>query len=142
MNYELTCEQKIWAASKKQGVAPSELKKLIRKQKGRCALSKVELRFNKQRDGTPGKGKGKGCHPLYAAVDHIFPKEKPCQLVCYDLNDLKGHLPYKIFKDLKRTKSWRELMKKWRRAARTDPENISAFKFLLKDPKRPLKGGY
>lgn len=133
MIYKLSDGQKTWAKRGKQGLTSSELMKLIEEQEGRCALSQVELFFDK-RYGTPGKGKGKGCHPLYAAIDHISPKKKPCQLVCYDLNDLKGHLPTKIFKALERTKEWRDLMEEWRRVAETDRENINAFKSLLKDP--------
>jgi len=76
-----------------------------------------------------------GCHPLCAAVDHISPgnKESGQQIICYDLNDLKGHLPHKIFKELKFTRSWNELMTQWRRQTETNNMDIIAFKNILKD---------
>jgi hypothetical protein len=39
--------------------------------RGLCALSGVPLRFDAA-SGTPVKG-GPGCHPLYAALDHVDP---------------------------------------------------------------------
>jgi hypothetical protein len=76
-----------------------------------------------------------GCHPLYAAIDHISPNNDiyGLQIVCYDLNDLKGHLPYKIFKELELTKAWQQLMKEWRLLAEKTPMNIGAFKEAVKD---------
>lgn len=77
----------------------------------------------------------RGCHPLYAAIDHISPSDDSYghQLVCYDLNDLKGYLPYKIFKELQLTGAWRELMDEWRSLAEKDRMDIEAFKKILRD---------
>ena len=84
--------------------------------------------------GTP-KINGQGCHPLYAAVDHVSPgnTEHGHQLVCYDLNDLKGHLPKKVFSELQKTSAWKNLMQLWRSQSEKDPMDIAAFKTLLKD---------
>ena len=77
----------------------------------------------------------RGCHPLYAAIDHISPNyvKYGHQLVCYDLNDLKGHLPYKIFKELQIMEAWRQLMNEWRSLAEKNPMDIEAFKKALGD---------
>lgn len=128
----LSDAQKIWAQKRKQGLNPSDLEKLIIKQRGRCALSGALMIFDKAL-GTP-KTNGQGCHPLYASVDHVFPgRENRHQLVCYDLNDLKGHLPYKVFLELKETTSWKTLMQQWKSQSEKDPTDISAFKDLLQD---------
>ena len=84
-------------------------------------------------EGTPVKG-GKGCHPLYPAVDHIDPKNPDGghQIVCYALNDLKGHLPLECFNALKATKAWKTLMKQWRKQAKKDRTAREAFKRLLR----------
>jgi hypothetical protein len=76
-----------------------------------------------------------GCHPLYAAVAHVSPRSDTyChQVVCHDLNDLKGHLPYKIFKEIQVTAAWRKLMDEWRVQTETDCLDIEAFKKLLRD---------
>jgi len=130
--YTLSDVQKVWANRRKQGLNSSELQRLIIKQKGRCALSGALMIFDKA-CGTP-KPNGQGCHPLYAAVDHVYPgKENGHQLVCYDLNDLKGHLPYKVFTELQNTNAWKKLMTQWRLQSEEDPMDISAFKSLLKD---------
>ncbi|APH11925.1 hypothetical protein ASJ33_01530 [Dehalococcoides mccartyi] len=132
-SYSLSDVQKVWAQRAKQGLSSSELQKLIIKQEGRCALSGALMIFDKTW-GTP-KINGQGCHPLYAAVDHISPgnREHGHQLVCYDLNDLKGHLPKKVFTELQNTSAWKDLMQQWRSQSENDPTNIAAFKALLKD---------
>ena len=77
------------------------------------------------------------CHGvlLYAVVDHVSPgnREHGHQLVCYDLNDLKGHLSQKVFIELQKTSAWRNLMQQWRSQSENDPMKIAAFKTLLKD---------
>jgi hypothetical protein len=77
----------------------------------------------------------RGCHPLYAAVDHVSPgnEEYGYQIVCYDLNDLKGHLPNKVFMELQNTSAWKDLMQQWKSQAENAPMDIVAFKALLKD---------
>ncbi len=132
-DYELTPAQVEWASRRKHRLSPSKLKDLIKKQKGRCALSGAEMIFEKEY-GNPNINTS-GCHPLYAAIDHISPNNDRYghQLVCYDLNDLKGHLPYKIFKELQATGAWRQLMNEWRSLAEKDPMDIEAFKKVLGD---------
>lgn len=132
-SYSISGVQKVWAKRGKQGINSSELQKLIIKQRGRCALSGALMIFDKTW-GTP-KINGQGCHPLYAAVDHISPgnREHGHQLVCYDLNDLKGHLPKKVFSELQKTSAWKDLMQQWRSQSENDPTDIAAFKALLKD---------
>jgi Fe-S cluster biosynthesis and repair protein YggX len=132
-SYSLSDVQKVWAEKAKQGLNPSKLQKLIIKQRGRCALSGALMIFDKTW-GNPNINR-QGCHPLYAAVDHVSPgnKEHGHQLVCYDLNDLKGHLPKKIFIELQKTSAWNNLMQQWRSQSENNPMDIGAFKELLKD---------
>lgn len=129
----LTDAQKAWAKRRKQGLNPSDLHRLIIKQRGRCALSGALMIFDKVY-GNPNINK-KGCHPLYAAIDHVSPgnSEYGHQLVCYDLNDLKGHLPRKVFIELQETPAWKNLMHQWRSQSENNPMDIAAFKALLKD---------
>jgi hypothetical protein len=132
-DYELTPAQVQWASKRRHGLSPSKLKELIKNQKGRCAVSGAKMIFEKEH-GNPNINT-EGCHPLYAAIDHISPSDDSYgyQLVCYDLNDLKGHLPYKIFKELRLTAAWGQLMNQWCSLAETDRMNIEAFKKLLRD---------
>jgi hypothetical protein len=132
-SYCLSDVQKVWAERGKQGLNSSELQKLIIKQRGRCALSGALMIFDKTL-GNPNVNK-QGCHPLYAAVDHVSPgnREHGHQLVCYDLNDLKGHLPKKVFIELQKASAWRNLMQQWRFQSENNPMDIGAFKALLKD---------
>jgi hypothetical protein len=131
--YDLTPAQENWASKRKHGLSPSRLKELIKKQKGRCALSGAQMIFNKEH-GNPNIN-NRGCHPLYAAIDHISPSNDSYghQIVCYDLNDLKGHLPYKIFKELQRTAAWRKFMNEWRLLSEKVPLDTDDFKKILKD---------
>ncbi len=71
-DYQLSPSQIEWARKRKQDLSPARLKELVLKQKGRCALSGARMIFEKKY-GTP-KINAAGCHPLYAAVDHISPK--------------------------------------------------------------------
>lgn len=91
-------------------------------------------------EGTPITG-GRGCHPLYPAVDHIDPGNPHGghQIMCYALNDLKGHLPTECFNALKRTKAWRTLMAKWRRQTGRNTRNRAAFMTLLRPNAKPKK---
>lgn len=129
---ELTEQQKEWADKRKQGASPKTLRDLLIEQEGKCALSGVNMIFDKK-EGTPIKG-GRGCHPLYAAVDHIDPGNRigGYQIICYALNDLKGHLPPDCFKALSATKVWQKLMDKWRDQAQKDNADREAFKRLLR----------
>ncbi|MFC1970058.1 hypothetical protein ACFLVV_02440 [Chloroflexota bacterium] len=132
-DYRLTPDQKAWANKRRQGLNPSHLEKLIIKQRGRCALSGALMIFDKAH-GNPNINR-RGCHPLYAAVDHVSPsnEEYGHQIVCYDLNDLKGHLPNKVFMELQNTSAWKNLMQQWKSQAEKDRMDINAFKALLKD---------
>ncbi len=84
-------------------------------------------------EGTPQTG-GRGCHPLYPAVDHKDPGNPHGghQIVCYALNDLKGHLPPDCFCALQRTKAWKRLMTCWRKQAAKDHTDRDAFRRLLR----------
>jgi hypothetical protein len=124
--YELSKLEKDWASKGRQGLSPMELRDLLIKQEGRCALSRVPLNFEKKL-GTP-KACGLGCHPLYPAVDHIqcgTPKGRH-QIVCYTLNDVKGHLPLECFKALKSTKAWKRFMEAWKSQAEKDSRKSHA----------------
>ena len=129
---ELNQQQKKWASKPHQRVPPKKLQEILIKQEGRCNLSDVKIIFDTKK-GTPKSG-GRGCHPLYPAVDHIDPgnPDGGYQIVCYALNDFKGHLSLECFKALRRTKAWRMLMDRWRKQAVRDKSDIEAFKRLLR----------
>lgn len=129
---DLNADQENWAKRRKQGLSPKELRLLIANQNGLCALSGVPLRFDVI-DRTPIKG-GKGCHPLAPAVDHVDPGNEAGerQIICYALNDVKGHLPLECFKALIETTAWKALMAEWRDQAKLDPSNREAFRQLLR----------
>ncbi len=129
---ELTKEQAEWASKRRQRVCKTKLRKLLIEQEGRCALSEVDMVFNKS-EGTPVKG-DRGCHPLYPAVDHKDPgnPEGGFQLVCYMLNDLKGHLPKDCFDALKETVPWKKLMNSWRKQAKVDPTDRETFLHIIR----------
>ena len=82
--------------------------------------------------GTPQKG-GLGVHPLYPAVDHIEcgTVKRGYQIVCYSLNDVKGHMPFDCFEALTNTGPWKELMQRWKSLAENDPNNREAFRKLI-----------
>lgn len=120
--YKLSKEQEDWASKSKQYIRPKDLRTLIVNQKGRCNLTNVKMLFNKATYGTPGGGKG--VHPLYASVDHINPKSKgkrspnigDVQLLCYAINDMKGHMPFLLFNViLDEEKEWNKFKTKWQR---------------------------
>ncbi len=104
----------------------------IKKQKGKCALTKSQLLFNAKYGIAP-------CHPLYASIDHVIPgDEKNLQIVCYDINDLKSHLPQPLFGALQKTKEWKQLKLSWRDLSKKIPDKKGTFKMLIKFGK-PLK---
>ena len=128
----LTSDQKRWASGGRQGLSAQQCRDLVIKQSGRCALSGVDMLFDSI-SGTPIAG-GAGCHPLYAALDHVAPgrADQGHQIICYDLNDLKGHLPPVLFDALRRTPEWTAFMKAWREQAERDPDDRQPFKDLLR----------
>lgn len=131
-DFTLSPPQIEWASKRHQGASPSEQRRLLRDQKGRCALSDVELLFD-VKDRTPEKG-GVGCHPLSPAIDHKDPGNPHggYQIVCYALNDLKGHLPTECFEALCCTEAWRKLMSGWKAQAEKDRSDREAFRRLLR----------
>lgn len=124
--------QDVWASKRRQGLQPSRVREILARNGGKCALSGVQMIFDKK-EGTPRKG-GPGCHPLYAALDHVDAGNPNggFQIVCYALNDLKGHLPLECFRALTKTKAWKELMKRWADQARMDPGDREAFKRIIR----------
>ena len=130
--WSLTPEQKRWASKRRQRVSPSMLKEILLAQRGRCGLSGVLMIFD-VREGTPERD-GQGCHPLYPAVDHIDPGNRSggFQIVCYALNDLKGHLPLDCFNALVETDAWKRLMKRWAEQAALNSNDRASFKRLLR----------
>lgn len=129
---ELNDDQLNWTRRGKQGLSPRELRHLIIRQGGRCALSGVPLTFNVN-DRTPRKG-GAGCHPLAPAVDHVDPGNDAGdrQIICYALNDVKGHLPLECFAALIETTAWKALMAQWTAQAKRDANDREAFRRLLR----------
>lgn len=131
-NFEMTKEQEQWSrrARRKYGKDQRFWENLIREQDGKCNLTKVPLLFD-VRLGTPKKG-GLGCHPLYAAVDHVEPgSDDRFQILCYDINDLKGHIPKPLFGALKNTKAWKRFVKDWQKLAKEVADD-KKFKQLIK----------
>lgn len=130
--FQITADHHRWAksAARKYGHGKSYWLELIARQQGRCNFSGVQLLFDAA-SGTPIAG-GQGVHPIYAAVDHCSPgcDDLGHQIVSYDLNDLKGHLPPDCFKDLCSNPSWKELMNKWREQAEQSTENREAFRSI------------
>jgi hypothetical protein len=119
-----------WASDKRQGCSKTKLREMLDAQKGRCAFSEAQLLF----DPTLrlAKAGGEGCHPLSPAVDHVVPGSKlgGYQLVSYDLNDLKGHLPDDCFRALVETNAWKKLMVAWKAQSELDPYDREAFRKL------------
>src|SRR5579872_2612216 len=119
--FHFTSEHRRWARARQRiyGGSTTEYLTLIEAQSGICAFSEVPLIFDSSHGGGFAPG-GPGCHPLYAALDHCAPGSRcqGIQIVCYALNDLKGHLPLDCFIALSRTPSWRRLMEAWRRQHR------------------------
>jgi hypothetical protein len=126
--YQFSDDQRRWASRRRYGRSTAYWLAMIARQRGQCAWSKAPLRFDTA-SGTARKG-GQGVHPIYAAVDHCSPgcDDLGHEIVSYDLNDLRGHLPPSCFRDLRKTLSWRRLMKLWRQQAIHDPANRGAFR--------------
>lgn len=129
---EPTDQQRKWTSRGRQSAAPKTLREILVKQKGLCALSRVPMIFD-PKEGMPVK-EGRGCYPLYPAVDHIDPgnPEGGHQIVCYALNDRKGHLPPDCFNALSKTEAWQSLMERWRKQAEHDKNDRKAFMRLLR----------
>lgn len=128
----LTPDQKRWARRGRQGLSAQQCRNLIVSQSGKCALSGVGMRFDS--DSGTSVSRGAGCHPLYAALDHVSPgrSDHGHQIICYDLNDLKACLPPVLFDALRRTPEWKVFMQAWRDQAEKDQNNRQAFKALIK----------
>lgn len=127
--YQLSKNQEEWLKNKPNR---NILEEFIKTKKGKCALTDVELVFDKQ-EGTPKKGKG--CHALYASVDHIIPNGdnslENLQLVCYAINDLKGHMPNKLFSVIKNSDEWKEFKDGWQELAKSETsESKDFYKFI------------
>lgn len=135
-------EHRRWArnAQRKYGGTMRYWLELISKQRGCCAFSGVRLRFDPA-SGTPKAG-GPGAHPLYAAVDHTAPgsDELGHEIVSYDLNDLKGHLPPDCFAELRAARPWKRLMRAWRDQATNDPNDRAAFRRIRRSDKTAEAG--
>jgi hypothetical protein len=129
--FELSPAAEAWASKRRQGLSREEQRDLLRRQQERCALSGARLLFDKQ-EGTPESG-GRGVHPLYPAVDHIDcgTRGRGHQIVCYALNDVKGHVPFECFEALRATQAWKELMRRWRALDEEGPRTREAFKRLI-----------
>ncbi len=132
--FDFTADHHRWAESAqgKYGYNSAYWLRLIAQQEGRCAFSGVMLRFDTV-SGTAQK-EGPGVHPIYATVDHRSPgsDKHGHQIVCYDLNDLKGHLPLDCFEELCACPSWKKLMERWRKQAENDPHDRDAFKKIIR----------
>jgi hypothetical protein len=121
-----------WASKRRQGAAPKRLRQILLAQKGLCAFSNIPLLFDVA-ERTPQLN-GRGCHPLSPAVDHIDPgnPQGGHQIICYALNDLKGHLSVECFEALHNTEAWKTLMLSWKEQAERDPSDTDAFMRLLR----------
>lgn len=122
-------EQEKWIIRRARGgVTRDALRNLLAKQNGCCAMSGVKLLFG-AKEGTYGET---GCHPLYAAVDHLQPgNDSDLQIVCIDLKELKGQLSKEMFNALKKSRPWQKLMEDWRKQEKKNPKNKAAFKQLI-----------
>jgi 5-methylcytosine-specific restriction endonuclease McrA len=134
--YKLDKEQTKWASRCKQGISPQMLRTLIVNQKGKCKLTNTKMLFNKTKHGTAEPGKG--VHPLYAAIDHIHPKDKgkrkpemkDIQLLCYAINDMKGHIPPRLFDLITGDNTeWKQFKRKWNRIR---PRNAKSYYRLIR----------
>jgi len=135
-NFEITGEHLRWAKSAKRKYHKSIgfWTDLIQRQAGKCALTKACLLFDLV-SGTPQAGR-QGCHPLYASVDHISPgqTELGFQILCCDINDLKGYLPTPLFNALIKTKEWKHFADEWKGLADSSSDRM-VFKNLIKTGK-------
>ncbi len=58
----------------KYGLKKELIEQLIKEQDGKCAITGVKMKFDRE-SGTALKN-GEGCHPLYASIDHKSPMNK------------------------------------------------------------------
>jgi len=139
---ELPPKQEKWASKGRQGISKIDLRRILIEQKGKCAISGVDLIFD-VKEGTPITG-GEGCHPLYPAVDHIDSgnPQGGYQIVCYALNDLKGHLPVDCFEALQKTEAWKSLIRCWCQQAAKDRSDRTAFMKILRPNAKPKKSQF
>lgn len=130
-NFKINQDHERWIKNARQKYKQTAefWRKLIQDQEGKCELSHIKLLFDAE-NGTCKKS-GHGCHPLYASVDHKNPSREDhgFQIICYDINDLKGHLPIPLFEALKKTPEWRRFVEKWKKLP---PDDIKGFKGLIK----------
>lgn len=129
LSAQITPDQNRWCikAQRKYGGTRDYYRSLIISQNGKCEFSGVLLRFDAE-SGTAVKD-GRGCHALYAALDHTKPGSdaEGHSIVCYALNDIKGHLPHQCFVALRKTDAWENFMQKWREQAARDENDSRAF---------------
>jgi len=137
--FQLNDLQRHWARKGRQRVSASLLKQTLTQQKGLCAFSQAPLLFDLS-ERIPQSG-GRGCHPLSPAVDHKDPGNPGggIQIVCYALNDLKGHLPVECFDALQQTEAWKSLMLRWKEQAERDPQDRMILARLLRPNAQPKK---
>jgi hypothetical protein len=137
--FALTQDHERWvkSACRKYGRSREYWRDLIRRQRGTCAFSGAPLFFDAT-SGTPVKG-GPSQHPLYAVVDHCAPGSDAYghEIVCNDLNDIKGHLPYDCFQALRRAKAWQQFILRWRQQAERNPDR-AALRALRRDECKPI----
>ena len=112
------------------------LEELLIAQSGKCAWSGAKMSFDACHSGSNQKN-NPGTHPLYASLEHKIPRNAQdgngYEIVCAKLNDLKGMMPYRCFKALQKTKSWQELMEKWKILSMRKGTKSADFIELLKD---------
>ncbi len=132
-DFQLNEEHERWILSARRKYKQTEQfwRDLIYSQGGKCALTGVSMLFD-VKYGTPKSG-GPGCHPLYASVDHINParSDQGFQILCYDINDLKAHLPPPLCNALTRTPEWKLFVAEWRTLADSSPNDREPFKQLI-----------
>lgn len=130
--FTLTADHERWArrAHQKYKKGKQFFLDLIIKQDGKCALTNTPLFFD-SKNGTSKKG-GPGVHPLYATIDHVHPgKNDNLQILCYDINDLKAHLPPPLFEPLTKTEAWKIFVEAWRKTALHSVMDRKLFKDLI-----------
>lgn len=129
----LTKDQERWCKTKARRYkgGAGRFRDLLKDGEVKCALSNVSVLFDSN-SGTAKKGRG--VHACYATIDHISPgtENEGLQVVCYALNDLKGHLPHDCFIALTDTDAWKGLMEKWQKQTLKEPLDSKAFYQILK----------
>lgn len=129
MNTELNSVQNGWCtrAQFKHRQTREYFRDMLRYQNCRCAFSDVKMLYSPE-FGTAAEG-GRGCHALYATVDHTIPgRDSDIHVVvCYALKDIKVHLPIDCFEALQKTLAWKNFMQRWRDQAKRDATDSIAF---------------